>query len=156
MTSRTHENINEISQETINHVIDVGTHIAGTLCNMALPMYNQYTNSNIQSDIPNPKWCPYSEIKKTNSHIKIMISMPGVEKENIEAYIVDNKLQIKATTSIGNSGTWDFLKEKEYDRSFDIPVNLTMENINITYVNGILKILVNINDTSNGIKIPIS
>ena len=50
----------------------------------------------------------------------------------------------------------DFLKEKDYDRSFDIPVNLTMENINITYVNGILKILVNINDTSNGIKIPIN
>ena len=65
------QNIHEISQDTFNRVNDLGHHVIGSICDMAVPVYNSYTNSNSGNPIPSPKWYPYCDVKNTEDNILI-------------------------------------------------------------------------------------
>ena len=155
MDNSNFQNIHEIGQDTFNRVNDLGHHVIGSICDMAVPVYNSYTNSNSGNPIPSPKWYPYCDVKHTEDNIKLLLTMPGVKKENIKAKISGNHLNISGVTSMKDDNEWVHVKEKNYNRNFNVPSNTKMSDVNIKYIDGILKIIVQKHEDTDETQIPI-
>jgi len=150
-------NFNEFGQETFNRFNDLGHHVVGSLFEMGLPILNNMSNTNFNNPITKPEWYPFSDIKETSTEIKILVSIPGVEKESIDVTLTNGNLNIVASTSIGNNLEWTHIKERKYVKSFNIPNYITQSNLQIKYENGILRITVHKNTSTGppGEKIPV-
>ena len=150
-------NFNEFGQETFNRFNDLGHHVVGSLFEMALPIVNNLSRTNLNNPINKPEWYPFSDVKETYNSIKIFMSIPGVKKEDIDVTLNNGIINVCATTSI-NVEEWCHIKERTYKRTFKIPENITQTNLDIKYENGILKIKCNKKNTNNhsGDKIPVN
>ena len=147
----TNHEFNKFSEETFNRVNDLGHHVIGSLFEMAMPIINNVSKTNFNNPVNKPSWYPFSDIKETDSYIKILVSIPGVKKEDINIKMKNYLLIISANTSIKNNG-WDHIEERNYSRQFKIPKYLTKDQLNVNYNNGILFIDIDrtINDDNNG------
>jgi len=72
---------------------------------------------------------PLADITSTNSEIKVIVEMPGVNKENIKVNAYDNSVEIITT------GT-----DRKYHEVIEIPPEADIETAKSVYKNGILEI----------------
>jgi HSP20 family protein len=72
---------------------------------------------------------PITEVIEEENEVKVIIELPGVEKEDIEIYASDGKL----TVSVDSGG-------KSYYKEVEIPKDVESEKAKTTYRNGILEI----------------
>lgn len=72
---------------------------------------------------------PLTEVIEEDSEVKVILEIPGVEKESIEIYVADGKL----TVSVDSKG-------KSYYKAVEIPKDVESEKAKTTYRNGILEI----------------
>src|SRR6476660_1957631 len=72
---------------------------------------------------------PLADITSTNTEIKVIVEMPGVNKENIKVNAYDNSVEIITT------GT-----DRKYHEVIEIPPEADIETAKSVYKNGILEI----------------
>jgi HSP20 family protein len=131
-------NINqETLQETFSKFNDLGAHVVGSLFDIATPII-----STVGIDIQqHNQSLPFYDVKDTASDIKILVSIPGVKKEDINVILKHKLLVLTATTDM-SSDLWKHIKNKIYKKTFNLPDNIETKDLNINYENGILKILI--------------
>jgi HSP20 family protein len=134
-----HSNINqETLQETFSKFNDLGAHVVGSLFDIATPILSTVGGVNIQQ---HNQWLPFCDIKDTPTDIKILVSMPGVKKEDINVMLKHRTLEVAATTNISKD-VWKHINDRTYKKTFKIPDNIENKDLKVHYENGILKILV--------------
>ena len=72
---------------------------------------------------------PLADITSTNTEIKVIVELPGVNKENIKVNAYDNSVEIITT------GT-----DRKYHEVIEIPPEADIETAKSVYKNGILEI----------------
>ncbi|MGN0298287.1 MAG: Hsp20/alpha crystallin family protein [Lachnospiraceae bacterium] len=91
-----------------------------------------------------------TDVKETADGYEMQMSLPGVEKKDIQAELKDGYLTISATTSQNNDekdedGKHYIRRERYYgscSRSFYVGEDITQEDIKARYENGVLTLLV--------------
>ncbi|HEY5630941.1 MAG TPA: archaeal heat shock protein Hsp20, partial [Nitrososphaeraceae archaeon] len=73
---------------------------------------------------------PLADVTTTDKDVKVVVEIPGVNKENIKINVYDNSVEVTTT------GT-----ERKYHEVVDIPPETDIETATSTYKNGILEII---------------
>lgn len=73
---------------------------------------------------------PLADVITSENEIKVVVEMPGVEKENIQVNARDHMVEIIAATST-----------RKYRREVEIPSDADMESVKSSYKNGILEVV---------------
>ena len=132
---------NELGHKTIHRVNDFTHQLFGTVCDVIDHIVPQ-TNLLDQEDDDIVRRYIQCDVNQHLSNLKIVAYIPGVKKEDINVSIESNVLTINALSSHYDSN-FNYIKNRRYSRSFNVPNNTTKENVNISYLDGILKIMVN-------------
>ena len=134
-------NLDQLSGETISKFNNLGTHVIESLFDIATPIINNVGVVNIpEATVSSPN----TNVKNEENNIKILIFLPGVEKTDINLFLRKNHLEINAKTSM-NSDEWSHIKDITYKKKINIPNNISNEDLNTNFDNGILKIIINKN-----------
>ena len=90
-----------------------------------------------------------TDIKETDDSYEIMISLPGIKKENVKAEVNDGYLTITANTFSENENKDDkghYIRKERYEgsvqRSFYIGEGIKQEDIKAKLDNGVLNLSV--------------
>jgi len=92
---------------------------------------------------------PAVNIQEKNTNFVVQLAVPGLKKENFNIEVEDDILKISAEVtsedkeSRTESNTEFTRKEFNYSnfkRSFTLPENINVEDVNATYNNGVLEI----------------
>uniref|UniRef100_A0A6C0EKS6 SHSP domain-containing protein n=1 Tax=viral metagenome TaxID=1070528 RepID=A0A6C0EKS6_9ZZZZ len=142
-------NLNDLSEETLQRVSDLGNHVMGSFFDIALPVLNNMGGININNPIKKTTYIPLTNIKEDLTTIKIIVLIPGSEKENISILLQNSTLTITATTTIANN-EWEHIGEKIYEKKIKIAEMVTSKDLKVTYINGVLKILC-VKNNENGL-----
>lgn len=140
----------KMNSEQINNFQNLANQFLGSFSEIAVPLAN---NLNING-MNNLCTIPYSTINDTLNNIKICVVIPGVAKESIQIRYNSNILTVEGKTSISGND-WMHLSEKTYKKSFDIGKGYRNDSISTTYVDGVLKIVIN-KQNNDGINIPVN
>ena len=99
---------------------------------------NNLFGSNIYNDIP-----PYN-IVDNDKEFLIEFSVPGFDKKDFLLEVEENNLKVSKLSSKNNKTENNFFKRQfnysQFEKNFTIPEEVSIEKINSTYENGILKI----------------
>lgn len=99
---------------------------------------NNLFGSNIYNDIP-----PYN-IVDNDKEFLIEFSVPGFDKKDFLLEVEENNLKVSKLSSKNNKPENNFFKRQfnysQFEKNFTIPEEVSIEKINSTYENGILKI----------------
>jgi HSP20 family protein len=71
-----------------------------------------------------------ADITTTNKEVKVILEMPGVNKENIKVNVLDNSMDVKSD-----------VPKRKYHEVIDLPPDADIETAKSTYKNGILEII---------------
>ncbi len=87
---------------------------------------------------------PLSDVSETDEEIKLVIDMPGMDKDDIDISVTDDGLEIVAEKEEKEE---EKLKKYErrysgFSRYFSLPENADIENIKATYDKGVLEITI--------------
>ncbi len=92
---------------------------------------------------------PAVNIQEKNTNFVVQLAVPGLSKENFNIEVEDDILKISAEVTSENeeNKTEDETKftrkefnYKSFKRSFTLPENINVENVNASYENGVLEI----------------
>tara|TARA_R100001369_G_scaffold81213_1_gene112133 strand:+ start:7863 stop:8297 length:435 start_codon:yes stop_codon:yes gene_type:complete len=92
---------------------------------------------------------PAVNIQEKNTNFVVQLAVPGLSKENFNIEVEDDILKISAeVTSENEENTTEdetkFTRKefnfKSFKRSFTLPENINVENVNASYENGVLEI----------------
>lgn len=72
---------------------------------------------------------PFIEVFDENEHLEVLAELPGVEEENIQVNISENKITISAAN-----------ENRKYQGETTLPTNVEALPLQKTYTNGVLKI----------------
>ena len=72
---------------------------------------------------------PLADITITDKEVKVVLEMPGVNKENIKINAYDQSVEVKSEDP-----------QRKYHRVIDIPPEADTETVKSTYKNGVLEI----------------
>ncbi len=75
---------------------------------------------------------PLADVITSDNEVKVVVEIPGVNKENIKINAYDNSLEIMTNDP-----------QKKYHRVVDLPQEADIETVKSTYKNGILEIVFN-------------
>jgi len=75
---------------------------------------------------------PLSEVSTTDKEIKVSVELPGVSKEQIKIDANDNQVDIKTEDP-----------KRKYHEIVDLPIEVDIDNVKSTFVNGLLEITFN-------------
>src|ERR671915_1848342 len=75
---------------------------------------------------------PLADVVASDKEVKVVVEIPGVNKENIKINAYDNSLEIMTNDP-----------QKKYHRVIDLPQEADIETVKSTYKNGILGIVFN-------------
>lgn len=75
---------------------------------------------------------PLTDIITTDKEVKVVVELPGVNKENIKVNAYDNTVEVTTADS-----------ERKYHEVIEIPPETDIETAKSTYKNGILEIIFN-------------
>lgn len=139
-----------MNTDQINNFQNLANQFLGSFSEIAVPLAN---NLNING-VNNLSTIPYSTINDTVSNIKICVIIPGVTKEGINVRYNSNILTVEGRTSVC-CNEWNHLSEKTYKKSFDIGKGYRNDSIETTYVDGVLKIVIN-KQNNDGINIQVN
>jgi HSP20 family protein len=73
---------------------------------------------------------PLADITRTDKGIKVILEMPGVNKENIKINVTDNSIEVQSEDP-----------KRKYHEVIDLPPEVDIETAKSTYKNGILEII---------------
>jgi HSP20 family protein len=73
---------------------------------------------------------PLADITTTHNEVKVILEMPGVNKENIKINVLDNSVEVKSEDP-----------KRKYHEVIDLPSEADIETAKSTYKNGILEII---------------
>jgi HSP20 family protein len=73
---------------------------------------------------------PLADVTTTDKEVKVILEMPGVNKENIKINAYDNSVEVKSDDP-----------QRKYRRVVEIPLEADPETVKSTYKNGILEIV---------------
>jgi HSP20 family protein len=73
---------------------------------------------------------PLADIVKSDREVKVVVEIPGVNKENIRINAYDNSLEVTTNDP-----------QKKYHKVIDLPPEADIETVKSTYRNGILEIV---------------
>lgn len=82
---------------------------------------------------------PKSRFSETDSAYSIEFELPGVREEDIDAEVRDSRFTLKASVKDLDEKSEE-KTVRTYAKTFDLPDNVDIENIEATSKNGILKI----------------
>lgn len=104
-----------------------------------------YPKRNIQTDDTLWQWNPNVDIYDKDDHIVLKAELPGIEKDHIEIDVKDRVLTLKGERSLDNEVEEDnyYRRERSFGkfvRSFTLPVNVKVEDIQAEFKNGLLKV----------------
>jgi len=139
-------NSNNLGKETVHKFNLLGNHVIDSLIDIATPIITNASGINVEQKKINEK--TYSHIQETDNDIKILVSLPGVKKDNINVILKSKNIDISATTTMSDDG-WEHIKEKKFKESFNIPNNITNNDLSLKFENGILKITIDKQNTSD-------
>ncbi|MGC2309734.1 MAG: Hsp20/alpha crystallin family protein, partial [Nitrososphaeraceae archaeon] len=83
---------------------------------------------------------PLVDISTTDKEIKVVVEMPGVNKENIKINAYDSTLEVTTTDAEGIA--------RRYHETIDLPEEADLATAKSKYNNGILEITFNKKDKS--------
>ena len=72
---------------------------------------------------------PLTDIINTNGEVKVVVELPGVEKEAIKVHGTENSLTISVDSP-----------QRKYYREIELPANIDIEQVKSSYKNGVLEI----------------
>jgi len=72
---------------------------------------------------------PLVDIMETDSEVKVIAELPGVEKEDIKLYGTENKLTISVDTA-----------ERKYHKEVELPAKVDTKKTKASYKNGVLEV----------------
>jgi len=72
---------------------------------------------------------PLVDIMETDSEVKVVAELPGVEKEDIKLYGTENKLTISVDTA-----------ERKYHKEVELPAKVDTKKTKASYKNGVLEV----------------
>jgi HSP20 family protein len=75
---------------------------------------------------------PLADITTTDKEVKVILEMPGVNKENIKVNASDNLVEVNSNDP-----------QRKYHEVIDLPPEVDIETAKSTYRNGILEIIFN-------------
>jgi HSP20 family protein len=75
---------------------------------------------------------PLADVTTTDKEVKVILEMPGVNKENIKINAYDNTVEVKSEDP-----------QRKYHRVIEIPAEADVQTVRSTYKNGILEIVFN-------------
>ena len=75
---------------------------------------------------------PLADITTTDEEVKVILEMPGVNKENIKVNASDNLVEVNSNDP-----------QRKYHEVIDLPPEVDIETAKSTYKNGILEIIFN-------------
>ena len=128
----------KISTDTANEIIN-------NLVDASIPVFGKLNKNlnDIGLDIDYLKNQQPYNIKETENNIKIIVKMPGCKKDNISAFIQNDKIHILGNTSIKLDNFNEF-DEISYNYSINVKnIDSNNDAIKTIYKDGILKILIN-------------
>jgi HSP20 family protein len=73
---------------------------------------------------------PLADITTTDKEVKVILEMPGVNKENIKINASDNSVEVKSEDP-----------QRKYHRVIEVPPEAEIKTVRSTYNNGILEIV---------------
>ena len=82
---------------------------------------------------------PLADIITTDKEVKIVVELPGVNKENIKVNAYEGSAEVVAET-----------QDRKYRRVVDIPVDTDAESVKSTFKNGLLEIVFKRKDKPKG------
>lgn len=91
----------------------------------------------------------HTDVKEMNDSYEIVMNLPGVKKEDVQAELKDGYLTVKATTNTSSDTQDDnghYIRRERYtgscSRSFYVGEQVTQEDIKAKFEDGVLKIAV--------------
>ena len=87
---------------------------------------------------------PLADIITTDKEVKIVVELPGVNKENIRVNAYEGSAEVVAET-----------QDRKYRRVVDIPVDTDAESVKSTFKNGLLEIAFKRKDKPKGKEIKV-
>lgn len=97
------------------------------------------------SSSDNGEYAPRMDMKETEDAYSVKLTMPGIDKENLDISISDGVLTVKGETKEdeekeGENGTWLVREHKHfaYYRSVRLPSEVQADKAEAEYKNGVL------------------
>lgn len=117
--------------------------------NSLMPTFSGLFNSFLNESENNQKtsfFSPKADISETNDHFGIMLSIPEMEKENVNIDLKDNTLTISGENSISKeeeNKKFHLIENRygKFSRSFTLPNNIKKDEISATFKNGVLALV---------------
>lgn len=93
-------------------------------------------------EIETADWHPAADIYDSEGAYLIAVDLPGVERSAVDIDLDDEKLVIRGTRAIDESGEKVRVTRPHgrFRRSFTVPANVAHEGIKAEYKNGVLEI----------------
>ena len=140
-------NFNDLSEETLYRVVELGNHVMGSFFDITLPIISNLGGVNINNPIKNTNYSPSINIKESEADIKIIVLIPGAIRNNIRVTLKDSVLNIFASTGI-TGDEWEHITDRTYKKNIKLLDTISSKDLNITYENGVLKIICKKNNTN--------
>ncbi|MDQ3474503.1 MAG: Hsp20/alpha crystallin family protein [Acidobacteriota bacterium] len=93
-------------------------------------------------EIETADWHPAADVYDTEAAYLIAVDLPGVERSALDIDLDDEKLVIRGTRTINQSGEKAMMTRPRgrFRRSFTVPANVAHEGIQAEYKNGVLQL----------------
>ena len=99
------------------------------------PKFQEFGNRSVKSSTGEPVLSderePLTDIIEGDEDVAVTVEIPGVEKEDIDLNITENKLEIKVNNP-----------KRKYHKRVEIPCNVKPKTTKATYKNGVLDIVI--------------
>lgn len=97
-----------------------------------------------EATIPARVFLPNADIYETPNELKVVLEMPGIEKNNVEINIEDGILRVQGQLDLSNYGGLQPLYTEynvgHYARSFDLSSKIDQSKIAAEMKNGVLSL----------------
>ena len=109
-------------------------------------MSDLFDNSNFfDSDVFGPITAPAVNVKETDQEFVIELAAPGLSKEDFNIDVKNGVLSISSENETSSEQKEENYTRKEFSyssfsRSFSLPENINMEDINALYKEGVLSV----------------
>ena len=87
---------------------------------------------------------PLADVITTDKEVKVVVELPGINKENIKVYAYEGSAEVVAET-----------QDRKYRRVVDIPSDTDAESVKSTFKNGLLEIVFKRKDKPKGKEIKV-
>lgn len=144
------ETVNLIGHQLIDNLQQFGHEFVNGAMGTTIPIINTMTNNNLQTNlnVNNINHC----INTKDNKLYICCFLPGITKETCKLNYSNNNLTIQAETNFIDE--WNFIKPKKYKTNINVGL-INKTNIKATFINGLLKIVIDkhIDDIESNINI---